>query len=191
MEDLKKREDTTPVRRRLTFTGLFRTRKETTKSTTSTTTIDDTATSGHRERSASSEAPTPVTTFTHVARRERSNTLDSFSPRSSLHAAVTVKERRVTKRATVSFEMCSLAEELGQLAAAEEASSAEASRCQGQRWAPARGRPQAGRRQGKDPQAQHLVDQPKEVWVRRVAGRHGERKCQVTNYPCDFSWLVS
>lgn len=130
MEDLKKREDTTPVRRRLTFTGLFRTRKETTKSTTttSTTTIGDTATSGLRERSASSEAPT-MTTFTHVARRERSNTLDSFSPRSSLHAAVTVKERRVTKRATVSFEMCDLAEELGQLAAAEEASSVEVSRC--------------------------------------------------------------
>ena len=124
MEDLKKREDAAPPRRRLTFTGLFRTRKETTKSTTSTTTIDDTATSGHRERSASSEAPT----LTHVVRRERSNTLDSCSPRSSSRAAVTVKERRVTKRATVSFEMSSLAEELGQLAAEEEASSAEA-RC--------------------------------------------------------------
>ncbi|ELR12501.1 RhoGEF domain containing protein, partial [Acanthamoeba castellanii str. Neff] len=37
------------------------------------------------------------------------------------HAAATVKERRVTKRATVSFEMCNLAEELGQLAAEEEA----------------------------------------------------------------------
>lgn len=122
MEDLKKREDTAPVRRRLTFTGLFRTRKETTKSTTTTTTIDATATSGHRERSASSEAPT-MTTLTHVVRRERSNTLDSCSPRSSSRAALTVKERRVTKRATVSFEMCDLAQELGQLAAEEEASS--------------------------------------------------------------------
>jgi len=128
MEDLKKREDVAPVRRRLTFTGLFRTRKETTKSTTtSTTTEGDTATYGHRERSASSEAPT-MTTLTHVVRRERSNTLDSCSPGSSSRAAVTVKERRVTKRATVSFEMCDLAEELGQLAAEEEASSAEA-RC--------------------------------------------------------------
>jgi hypothetical protein len=69
-----------------------------------------------------------MTTLTHVVCRERSNTLDSCSPRSSSRAAVTVKERRVTKRATVSFEMCDLAEELSQLAAEEEASSAEA-RC--------------------------------------------------------------
>jgi len=115
MEGVKKREDTSSVRKRLSFTGLFRTRsKEATYSPSTTT----------RERSASSadaEAAHTPTTFTHVVRRERSNTLDSCSPRSSSRAtaAVTVKERRVTKRATVSFEMITLAEELGQLAAEE------------------------------------------------------------------------
>jgi hypothetical protein len=95
-----------PTRRRLTF-GLFKATKKSKSAELPTVQALD---SPHRERSHSSADAEPSRPAVDCTRRERSNTLDS--PHAVISGSMTVKERRLVKRATVSFGMADLNAEL-------------------------------------------------------------------------------